>query len=153
MSHSESDHEWPLDAAGIPAQMSVKKSEFNPAVNGFRGFCALMVFVFHVFNAGIVPWPNGSPLADAFTYVVGSLRYGVELFFMISGYVIVGSLTRHANIAAFFRDRATRIFSLWVPLHIGICAAGTLWGWKVFPYVADAQAWWQVFVANLLLIT
>jgi peptidoglycan/LPS O-acetylase OafA/YrhL len=111
-----------------------------------------MVFVFHVFNSGIVPWPTGSHIADTFTYVVGSLRYGVELFFMISGFVIVASLTRHANIPLFLRDRATRIFSLWIPLHVGICIAGTLWGWKVFPHVTNAHDWWQVFMANLLLI-
>src|ERR1043165_6713290 len=92
--------------------------EFNPAVNGYRGLCALLVFVFHCGSAGVIAWPSGSLLADSGAWLWSACRYGVEMFFMISGFVILGSLLRHASVQASLQDRVVRIFSAWVPTLI-----------------------------------
>ena len=71
---------------------------FNVALNGYRGLCTVFVFVYHLGNAGVIPFPHGDVLRDGITYVWSALRYGVEMFFMISGFVILGSLLRHATV-------------------------------------------------------
>ena len=63
--------------------------EFNVALNGYRGLCALLVFVFHVGSAGVTDWPADSLGGEATGYLWSSLTYGVEMFFMISGFVIL----------------------------------------------------------------
>jgi len=92
-------------------------------VQGLRAACVLAIFAFHVLNSGLVPPPQGK-LADGVFWLSHGLRYGVEVFFMISGYVIVGSLRRHASVGAFLQDRVLRIFPLWVPLALAMLAAG-----------------------------
>ncbi len=95
------------------------------AVQGLRAACVLAILGFHVLNAGLLPAPRGELAADAF-WLSHGLRYGVEVFFMISGYVIVGSLRRHASVGAFLQDRALRIFPLWIPLALAMLAAGSI---------------------------
>ncbi|MBB6094701.1 peptidoglycan/LPS O-acetylase OafA/YrhL [Povalibacter uvarum] len=98
---------------------TTKKKDFNAALNGYRGLCAMLVFVFHVGSAGILLWPSGNWVKDSITYLWTSLTYGVEMFFMISGFVILASLLRHRSIGGFLHDRVARIFSAWVP---ALCA-------------------------------
>jgi peptidoglycan/LPS O-acetylase OafA/YrhL len=97
--------------------------ERHRAVQGLRAACVLAILAFHVLNAGLIPAPRGDLAADA-VWLAHGMRYGVEVFFMISGYVIVGSLRRHASIGAFLQDRALRIFPLWIPLALAMLAAG-----------------------------
>ena len=95
--------------------MSQSKT-LNPNVHGARGLFAFAVFVFHVVNSGLpsVAWIEGSWFE---TYFLESLKFGVELFFGISGYVIVGALARAPSLRAFAWDRITRIYPvLWASL-------------------------------------
>ena len=101
-----------------------KRKDFNVALNGYRGLCALFVYVFHVGGAGILPWPSGTLFKDALTYLWKSLTYGVEMFFMISGFVILGSLLRHATVGTFLKDRFIRIFSAWIPALCAVTLVG-----------------------------
>jgi peptidoglycan/LPS O-acetylase OafA/YrhL len=124
---------------------------YNLSVNGFRGLCVLLVFGYHVFRSGLPPDITGSPVGAALAYFLGSWRCGVELFFMISGYVIVNSLRRHASLRTFLVDRVLRIFPAWLPVHVAISVGGALTGWKVF---ADTNAgdWVVLFFTNLLFL-
>src|SRR5690606_35968119 len=99
---------------GAVAMTAAKK--LNANVHGARGLFAAAVFVFHVVNSGLptFPWFTGSWLE---TYFFESLKFGVELFFGISGYVIVGALARAPSLKAFAWDRVTRIYPvLWASL-------------------------------------
>lgn len=126
--------------------------KYNYFIQGFRGLCASMVFVYHVMNSKIVPGVDSFPLVwNAFVYFTSSFRYGVEMFFMISGYVILGSLRRHANLRAFFADRALRIFPAWTPLHILLFVGGPFVGWGFFHGI-DAPHWLIYFAADLFLL-
>ncbi|WP_380872502.1 acyltransferase [Sphingomonas sp. DBB INV C78] len=90
----------------------------NPNVHGARGLFAFAVFVFHVVNSGLPTFPG---LAGSWfeTYLLESLKFGVELFFGISGYVIVGALARAPTLRAFAWDRVTRIYPvLWASLLV-----------------------------------
>ncbi|WP_062111187.1 acyltransferase family protein, partial [Aureimonas sp. AU40] len=84
---------------------------FSLELHGARGLFSLLVFVFHVENSGLPQlfgWEFMATLLDP-------LKFGVELFFALSGYVIIGTLARARTPLAFLFDRATRIYPvLWI---------------------------------------
>jgi peptidoglycan/LPS O-acetylase OafA/YrhL len=91
-----------------------RQSGFNPYVHGARGLFAVMVFVFHIAHSGLptFAWATGHV-----EIALMALQYGVELFFGISGIVIIGALARSPHLGAFAWDRATRILPvLWVSI-------------------------------------
>lgn len=129
----------------------VRKPGFNTALNGYRGLCALLVFFFHLGSAGVVQWPGGSAVADGLGAVWMSFKYGVEMFFMISGYVILGSLLRHATVRGFLQDRAIRIFSAWIPALLAVTAVCLVFRMKVFADITPLEGF-GLFIANLFLL-
>jgi peptidoglycan/LPS O-acetylase OafA/YrhL len=77
-------------------------------LDGFRGIAIILVLLFHAF-AG---WPNVVPYGNRFSSVV-LFKYGwfgVELFFMISGFVILMTLEKCANFQTFMKKRWLRLF-------------------------------------------
>jgi len=100
----------PSQAAAPPA-----RAGFNLPVHGARGLFAMFVVAFHVANSDVpgFAWMAAGP-ARLFAR---SLEYGVELFFAISGFVILGALRRAPGPGAFVLDRALRIYPvLWASL-------------------------------------
>lgn len=127
------------------------KPGFNLSLNGYRGLCAMLVFAFHLGSAGVIAWPSGSAFADAATGFWTSFAYGVEMFFMISGFVILGSLERHASVGGFLRDRVVRIFSAWTPSLLVVAAVCIALQMKAFAGVTPAEGL-GIFIANLVLV-
>jgi peptidoglycan/LPS O-acetylase OafA/YrhL len=126
--------------------------DYNAGINGLRGLCVASVFVFHVASSGLPPGPDvGSAWQLAAAYAAGGLAHGVEVFFMISGYVIVRSLQRHATVREFLVDRGLRILPLWVPMLLLIGLAGPWLGWRAV-HPLDPAAWLGVVAANVLLL-
>jgi len=115
-------------------QPSVRRAGFNPHIHGARGLFAVMVFVFHVANSGL---PTFAILGRGVAYQAAmSLQFGVELFFGISGFVIVGAIARAPSVRAFLWDRATRIYPvLWISLVAISIAAVMFDRWR--PPVPD----------------
>jgi peptidoglycan/LPS O-acetylase OafA/YrhL len=128
-----------------------KESDFNLALNGYRGFCALLVLVFHLGNAGVVSLPSGTLLKNTAALLWSSSKYGVEMFFMISGFVIVGSLLRHATLKGFLQDRFIRIYSAWVPALLAVTAVCVVLKMKMFTDVSFLEGL-GIFAGNLLLL-
>src|SRR5216684_6009488 len=136
----------------MPREIPVnKKHDFNAALNGYRGFCALLVFVFHLGSAGVVSLPGGTVLKDAAAYLWASLAYGVEMFFMISGFVILGSLLRHATLKGFLQDRFIRIYSAWVPALVAVTTVCIALKMKMFTDVSFLEGL-GIFTGNLFLL-
>jgi peptidoglycan/LPS O-acetylase OafA/YrhL len=83
---------------------------FNRSLHGFRGLAAIAVFFHHVYAGAVSAdfWPTAAPSWLAVTLHSG--MFGVELFFMISGYLITGSVIRHGNALRFLEDRVIRIY-------------------------------------------
>lgn len=125
---------------------------FSRNVNGFRGLCVSLVFLHHVAHSGLPPGADPESLWQlALQDLFMSFGYGVELFFMISGYVIVQSLRRHASVGGFLADRALRIFPVWLPLGLAVGVACIATG--KLGFVASEPAWWlPVVLANLALL-
>jgi peptidoglycan/LPS O-acetylase OafA/YrhL/glycosyltransferase involved in cell wall biosynthesis len=128
-----------------------EKRDFNASLNGYRGFCALLVFGFHLGSAGVVARPHGSWLENGVAELWTSLAYGVEMFFMISGFVILGSLLRHATLRGFLEDRFVRIYSAWIPALIAVTAVCVVLRMKMFAGVSVAGGL-GIFIANLFLL-
>src|SRR5580704_6359250 len=104
--------------------------QFNPCIHGLRGIAALIVFLFHVYDQprllGLIP----ETLPLALKIAIVSLSSGVDLFFMISGYLITASLIRHANVRTFLTDRVIRIYPVFLFLHLCLFAVAPLIKYK-----------------------
>ena len=141
-----------IDQKALVVVPAAHVSPFNPSVNGLRGLCVAFVFLFHVAKSGLPPMPaNDAILQWDIVYLVDSASYFVEVFFMISGYVIVISLRRHATMRGFLFDRFVRIFPLWIPVLLSICILGPLLGWRALQHL-DPLGWLRMLLANLVLL-
>ncbi|MDP0499377.1 MAG: acyltransferase family protein [Verrucomicrobiota bacterium JB022] len=85
--------------ASITESSIYDKSSYIPAIDGLRAFAVIAVVIFHL---------KASFLPGGFT--------GVDIFFVISGFVVTASLVRHRNdglwkfITGFYARRILRIF-------------------------------------------
>jgi len=84
-----------------------------PELDGFRGIAILMVMVEHIYEAAPLP-PINIPRPLFFLLTHGWL--GVDLFFVLSGFLITGILLdereREGYFRSFYRRRALRILPL-----------------------------------------
>lgn len=129
--------------------MTADRRDFNYQINGLRGICILLVFLFHVYNSGFVPVDHLG-LAG---YFISTFKYGVEIFFMISGYVILNSIRRKPNLRAFFIERALRIYPTWLPIHFITFIVAPLVGKVIIAPETGWSAWIGYFFSALLLAT
>jgi peptidoglycan/LPS O-acetylase OafA/YrhL len=91
---------------------------FNSAVHVMRALAALMVFSVHLgdsFNTYF--FPNSDALNEAMPYVKRFGTFGVELFFVISGYVIMTSVAKY-DLRQFLLRRFVRIYPLFAAFTI-----------------------------------
>jgi peptidoglycan/LPS O-acetylase OafA/YrhL len=92
-------------------------------LDGLRGFAALAVVWFH-----LSPLMLGNERHLAIMRHIDLGKYGVLLFFLVSGYVIPMSLERHGDLRKFWVGRLCRIY----PAYLGAIAlvgALALAGW------------------------
>jgi peptidoglycan/LPS O-acetylase OafA/YrhL len=78
-------------------------------------------------------------------------KYGVELFFMISGFVILKSLATRRSTISFFINRFARIYPVFLVLHLMIFISGPLISYKLFHDV-DVLGFCVLFMSNLLML-
>lgn len=129
---------------------AINDKKFEPSIQGLRGIAALSVLFVHLYdmpmNAGFLP---AVPAWFDFTILTGGR--GVELFFIISGYLIPASLVRHGQISKFFYERCMRILPVFVVFHLIIFIAGPIVGYKFFKGI-DPLSYIGLFMANLLFL-
>jgi peptidoglycan/LPS O-acetylase OafA/YrhL len=110
-------HKKRLTSAVLTARRlgSVASTKRISQLDGVRGVAILLVLVYHYFTCQIIAEPG-----TLFSYLkrATSLTWsGVDLFFVLSGFLIAGILLDHRNTANYFRvfylRRACRI----LPLH------------------------------------
>lgn len=128
-----------------------KSENFNASVHGLRGFAALSVVLFHIWKGAV----EGSFLPDYMPSLLKafmlSLSSGVELFFMISGYLISFSVMNHKSVREFIINRAIRIYPAFLPVFLIIFVLGPFAGYDYFDGVSFAQ-WAGLFFANLFFL-
>jgi peptidoglycan/LPS O-acetylase OafA/YrhL len=93
-------------------------------LDALRGFAALTVVWFH-----LSPLMLGNQRHLAIMRHIDLGKYGVLLFFLVSGYVIPMSLERHGSLRRFWIGRLCRIYPAYlaaIALVAVLCAAGWL---------------------------
>src|ERR1700675_5176478 len=89
-----------------------------PELDGIRGMAIAMVIVWHYFSAPAIA--NGFPEGSALAYLQAACRLawsGVDLFFVLSGFLIGGILLDSRDSPNYFRTFYTRRFFRIVPLY------------------------------------
>lgn len=143
----------PVDqATGLPMKVPdahVQRSHI-PALDGVRGLAVIMVMVFHFYQ---YTSPEG-----ASTIFTGLGRTGVDLFFVLSGFLITSILieTKGSNgfLHKFYMRRILRIF----PLYYAALLIYGVWDWWHLAYLqnvaltftpgyrSDAEHFWSLAV-------
>ncbi len=123
-----------------------------PALDGVRGLAVLMVLVFHF--VGDVP-PSGS-VERAIVGVTKYGAFGVELFFVLSGFLITGILYDTHDGRYYFRNfymrRLLRIFPLYygvLVLVFFVAPLIPLLRGPTLEYLLDRQAWAWLYAVNI----
>ena len=122
-----------------------------PALDGLRGLAISLVFMLHAFS----PLDPVAPLDRAVWSITSVGWIGVELFFVISGFLITGILLdtrdRPARWRNFFARRVLRIF----PLYYGVLIAlfviiPRIWSHPDVARVQADQGWYWGYAVNFL---
>lgn len=122
---------------------------YCPELDGLRGIAILLVLLHHF-------WPHSGVLADPFLTKAAHLGWiGVDLFFVISGFLITGILLDTRGDAHYYRNfyvrRGLRIFPLY---YVFLLAA-----WTVLPRLPESGAafvrdsgsplWYFLYMGNV----
>ncbi|HEX8145213.1 MAG TPA: acyltransferase [Pyrinomonadaceae bacterium] len=90
---------------------NVNSPDRNLPMEGLRGFAVLLVFFVH-YHALFKPWLAADSYSFAVSEFLGTIGLsGVDLFFVLSGYLIYGwTIKKYSNYAKFIRRRIERIY-------------------------------------------
>ncbi|MEZ5976501.1 MAG: acyltransferase [Planctomycetota bacterium] len=125
-----------------------------PVLDGLRGIAIGLVLVQHFFQRS----PRGEGLADAVAWAAAGRSWmGVDLFFVLSGFLITGILLRDRGQVGYFRNfyarRVLRIFpAYYALLAIAYGLLPRLHAPPVDAYLADSigdQVWHWTYLTNL----
>jgi len=125
-----------------------------PALDGVRGLAVLMVLLLH-FVGGMVPT---NEIEHAVAGVTSYGGYGVELFFVLSGFLITGILYDSRNKAGYFKNFYMRRFLRIFPLYYGVLAlvfqvaplVQALRG-PALDFLREHQAWAWLYGVNVFI--
>jgi peptidoglycan/LPS O-acetylase OafA/YrhL len=122
-----------------------------PALDGVRGLAILLILFLHLLDSNP---ETGSRFLNFVNHTIASFYFGVNLFFVLSGFLITGILLDTLHQPHFFKTfyirRALRIF----PLYYGVLVLLFLltgpfhyvWsGWQYFylTYTANLALWYR----------
>ena len=93
-------------------------------LDGMRGLAILLVVGYHTFARRPELTPFGFDYVEIYPFKVGWL--GVELFFLISGFLITMSIERYPNFFVFFGKRWLRLFPAMLVVTIIIFTTAAL---------------------------
>lgn len=137
-------------AGGLPLRSESGEARI-PALDGVRGVAVLMVMFLHLLPDAF--WPVQPWLKRALQAGLGS---GVDLFFVLSGFLITGILLETQNSPHYFRNfytrRILRIFPLYygaLALVFGMLPALGALGGASFEAVRALSPWHWGYLSNV----
>jgi peptidoglycan/LPS O-acetylase OafA/YrhL len=116
-----------------------------PNLDGVRALAILMVFAYHLFALRLLNQTDHTPLWKILRWTTGPGWLGVDLFFILSGYLITNMILSGSKKPHFYRNFYSRRFLRIIPLYIVVLTAVSL-------YYAMPFRWWLLcagFGANL----
>lgn len=125
------------------------------ALDGLRGLAVVAVIGFHLYRFAVIGWTAGGADVPVWAWPVGIGQFGVDVFFVLSGFLVVrswaGLRARRPGWPAareFFRRRALRIFPgflaavvVLTPLFAPELLAPSRWG--DLALLASTQGYWK----------
>jgi peptidoglycan/LPS O-acetylase OafA/YrhL len=143
------DNPDPLSARG--AEVNRSKLGHIPALDGVRGVAILLVLIHHFSPEGAYH----NALASIFQPLTGAMTVGVDLFFVLSGFLITGILLRSRTSEHYFRNfytrRALRIFPLYYFVLILLAVAlHAIPSWRSLTALRQAWPWYWFYGTNYL---
>lgn len=121
------------------------------AMEGMRGFAALLVFFVH-FEALFGSHINTKSILDSVFRVAGSFGHtGVDLFFVLSGYLIYNLIFTQPGFIRFLRRRINRLYPVFMAvmlMYIGLSFVFPKY--SKIPALLPAALWY--LAANLLML-
>jgi peptidoglycan/LPS O-acetylase OafA/YrhL len=144
--HSDSNNS-PFDSNSLAASHLAESR--LPALDGIRGLAVLMVLTFHFWQS-LFYLPPATSLQAHLHFLAGG-QTGVDLFFVLSGFLITGILLNAKGTPHFLRNfyvrRALRILPLYYFVVIGFLVAG--WINHGF-HESFSKTWWYFpFLQNV----
>jgi peptidoglycan/LPS O-acetylase OafA/YrhL len=132
--------------APLPVKPATSKSQYIPALDGLRGIAILLVISYHYF--------------EKYTPLVHLGWSGVDLFFVLSGYLITKRLIETSGLpnryALFYRNRALRIMPLYylvlVAFYTGIYVLVSPQNIHRFDFYLQHKASYLFFLQNWLFV-
>ncbi|MDB4915259.1 MAG: acyltransferase [Gemmatimonadetes bacterium] len=132
--------------------MTTARASYIPGLDGVRGLAIVAVIIAHVFER--VPPGQG---ADTVVYRLGNTGWiGVDLFFVLSGFLITGILIdergRERYFRTFYARRVLRIvpvyvvfllFSMWIAPLVGVTTPA------VAQELRATQGWYWAYLSNV----
>ncbi len=126
-----------------------------PALDGLRGVAMLAVVSCHLV------FPSAALQFDWLDRVLVNGWVGVDLFFVLSGFLITGILIEARQRPRYFRDfyarRALRIFPIYYLFLVGLFIWIPFGGWVIgraapwqYGQVAAHQSWYWTYTVNIL---
>lgn len=108
-----------------------KMKASNEGLLGLRGFLAFSVVIYHIYISGILEKYIYEYPKDNLLYLINYVGpISVNIFFVISGFLIIKSLTNKKTIKFFFLNRLLRIYPVFLTIHLFIFTVGPLIGYK-----------------------
>ena len=143
-------HPVPADEAG---EWVVSPPRHMPGLDGLRGCAILLVMVYHLADE----WHNASGAARWFIHAAEIGWAGVDLFFVLSGFLITGILLDAKDspryFSSFYGRRALRIF----PLYYAVLTIVMILRWMPERYdllrlqEMPASPWWLwIYATNIV---
>lgn len=107
--------------------------EHNKTIHGLRGMSAILVILAHIYEmsykGGFFPFRGHTILGVV----------AVDIFFMISGYLIIQSLLRLKDVGRFIKNRIIRIYPVFFLLNVTVFVFGPLIGYKWLHEISFSQ--------------
>jgi peptidoglycan/LPS O-acetylase OafA/YrhL len=130
----------PPTSTTVPLRSKLRAAEpgHKPELDGLRGIALLAVMLSHGAGRYIL---HDSVVAKLFTYSMVPGWSGVELFFVLSGFLITGILLRTRTATNYFSSFYARRFLRIFPIYYVAVTAGLL--------IAAHSAWWSSMLPPL----
>lgn len=123
--------------------MSANSEKHIPAMTGIRFVAALMIFFFHYGSR--FTWFSGNSIS-----FFHQLFLGVQVFFVLSGFIICYTYFEEASISkAFFKKYFIRRFARIYPLYLVMTVLTFL---IIYKNYSDTGQWGKEFLVNITLL-